>query len=571
MANHAAGDRNGPAQLSPTYIGYIATTMDALVLFEACLSGRLSHVPRRPHDRERPNLIRSGNVFIYEEHSSGIKRWTDGVPWSPSRILGNFLIYRELDRPFQPGEKKRAMKRPKADGGGVTKPANAPRANSMPYVNSIVTSSPSFSNFDAAQQHENRHLIGSLVDSYQFKLDGLVKKTISIQFRNVHHHMVSYYTIEDVLTGRLGTPTNNPDLAQYTPRPELISNGNFRSPIDDCDLVLDSQRQPAVVSIPRQLPEYSVMAGPGGRSMSTSVVHQLQPGWPASANYVPDGYQSVGALPPANYTAATGSSYSYASNPYRVHQQPNFGHPTDAHIRRHSTVPNMTQGSSIGYPNISSVDRSQLNAANTSFPTSLGFATPSLPANSAANGGLFGSPSTAANFSHADPQSTAVSGAGHHTNLYGSSSSPTAPTGFSHTSQHTNDPSGSGNHSRLYDTDSPPVVTTPYGHTNPHATSNHGSGQQNQQPTIYGSSGSTQHSVLYHNGHLGSGFDSARSHLQAAEFNPEPTTADFGSGSSGTTPTSMPFTLHHSDPNGTGMPDTSLAAHWSAQLPNSDF
>ncbi|CAO3597762.1 unnamed protein product [Absidia cylindrospora] len=27
----------------------------------------------------------------------GIKRWTDGLVWSPSRIFGNFLIYRELD------------------------------------------------------------------------------------------------------------------------------------------------------------------------------------------------------------------------------------------------------------------------------------------------------------------------------------------------------------------------------------------------------------------------------------------------------------------------------------------
>jgi hypothetical protein len=92
--------------LSPTFYGHIASTQDALILFEACLSGAVNHVARRPHDRERTSLIKSGNVFIYEEHSSGIKRWTDGVPWSPSRILGNFLVYRELERPFPPGEKK---------------------------------------------------------------------------------------------------------------------------------------------------------------------------------------------------------------------------------------------------------------------------------------------------------------------------------------------------------------------------------------------------------------------------------------------------------------------------------
>src|SRR5277367_6147845 len=97
--------------LSPTFYGHIASTQDALLLFEACLSGALNHVARRPHDRERASLIKSGNVFIYEEGASGIKRWTDGVPWSPSRILGNFLVYRELDKPLPPGEKKRANKK----------------------------------------------------------------------------------------------------------------------------------------------------------------------------------------------------------------------------------------------------------------------------------------------------------------------------------------------------------------------------------------------------------------------------------------------------------------------------
>ena len=99
--------------LSPTFYGHIASTQDALLLFELCLSGTLNHVTRRAHDRKRASLIKSENVFIYEEHSSGIKPWTDGVPWSPSRILGNFLDYRELERPFPPGEKKRAMKRSK--------------------------------------------------------------------------------------------------------------------------------------------------------------------------------------------------------------------------------------------------------------------------------------------------------------------------------------------------------------------------------------------------------------------------------------------------------------------------
>ncbi len=99
--------------LEPTWRGHVNTTMDALILFEACLLGRMNHVPRRPHDRERDSLIRSGNAFIYEEHSSGIKRWTDGYNWSPSRILNNFLIYRELEKAFRAPERRRRRSRRK--------------------------------------------------------------------------------------------------------------------------------------------------------------------------------------------------------------------------------------------------------------------------------------------------------------------------------------------------------------------------------------------------------------------------------------------------------------------------
>lgn len=78
-----------------TFYGVIETTADALRVFELCRQGRLGRVRRRLHESER-KLIRSGSVFVFDEKESGIKRWTDGRVWSPSRILGNFLIYREL-------------------------------------------------------------------------------------------------------------------------------------------------------------------------------------------------------------------------------------------------------------------------------------------------------------------------------------------------------------------------------------------------------------------------------------------------------------------------------------------
>lgn len=80
-----------------TFFGLIEGTADALRVFELCRRGKLGRVRRRLHEKER-KLIRSGSVFVFDEVESGIKRWTDGRLWSPSRILGNFLIYRELER-----------------------------------------------------------------------------------------------------------------------------------------------------------------------------------------------------------------------------------------------------------------------------------------------------------------------------------------------------------------------------------------------------------------------------------------------------------------------------------------
>jgi hypothetical protein len=140
--------------LVPTYKGHIASTTDALILIEACLLGELNHLPRLPHDHERQDLIKSGNVFIYEEHASGIKGWTDGVSWSSSHISGDFLIYQ--------------------------------------------------------------------VHSYPSKNDRLVKKTISVAYQGILHHLVSYYNVNDATSGGLSSPSENPQLQPFLPRTELI-------------------------------------------------------------------------------------------------------------------------------------------------------------------------------------------------------------------------------------------------------------------------------------------------------------------------------------------------------------
>ncbi|KAI1046291.1 hypothetical protein LB505_008502 [Fusarium chuoi] len=219
----------GTMPLRPTYVGFVRDTTDALLIFEACLSGTLSHVPRRPHDRERQDLIKSGNIFVYEEHASGIKRWTDSISWSPSRILGNYLLYRELEKPFPPGEKKRARGRngkSTTQSGGISK---ARQRNTVPFPQGLEHGNE----YPSVPSDDERHLVGSLVDSYDFKEQGLVKKTISITYQGVPHHLVSYYNVEDVKAGLLSGPSDDPRLRGVVPRTELMSGQNFRAPVEE--------------------------------------------------------------------------------------------------------------------------------------------------------------------------------------------------------------------------------------------------------------------------------------------------------------------------------------------------
>jgi len=313
---HITSIMTSASPLSPTFYGHIASTQDALLLFEACLSGALNHVARRPHDRERLSLIKSGNVFIYEEHSSGIKRWTDGVPWSPSRILGNFLVYRELERPFPPGEKKRAMKRSKRSPG-INKQEPFGSSN-----NGFNATSASASSFDAPSasslsKETERSLIGSLVDSYGFKEEGLVKKTVSVTVGGVSHHLVSYYTVADVMNNKIATPSKDPRFQHVTPRADLITKQNFRTPIDEVDSM-------------DRIDDRSVYASyPYGRN-GYEMTNQTTSHRPISLPTPPIGYGS-GSSTFGNYSINTHST-SYdslgqglASAPYSSQFAPSLG------------------------------------------------------------------------------------------------------------------------------------------------------------------------------------------------------------------------------------------------------
>ena len=327
-----------PPACTPTWRGHIETTKDALVIFEACFDGTLAHCFRRPHDRERNALIVSGNVFVYEEATSGIKRWTDGIPWSPSRILTNFLIYRQLNSPFPPGEKKRATKRSqRTSKPGEPYPSSA---TSTPVTDESRPFPPESPNPVIKEEHPdkdiNRGLVGSLVDSYEFKENGLLKKTMTVTVNHVQHHLVSYYSLEDV-KHNLRTPREDPLLKDLRPRDSLLNQPKFKFPnLDDAGdgtyEQMDGQQNPypgygyANGYDPSRM--YPALQGPQVSSPMGYQAGVYAPAHPpaTTASYASITPATAGYVPTVQY-APQHLQQSYA----HLGQQPQYQHQAAAH------------------------------------------------------------------------------------------------------------------------------------------------------------------------------------------------------------------------------------------------
>jgi hypothetical protein len=153
-----------------TYIGHIKTPHDALIVFEACRRGLFHRIQRRLAEKERVH-IQSGSVFAWDEREAGMRRWTDGRTWSPSRVSGSFLTYRELDT--------RCRRRGTSPNGSSDDEKPTSKASS----------------------------------ACSYKHDGLIKQSFSICTATGQKlHLISYYTKPDILTGRIRTPSCDPAL-----------------------------------------------------------------------------------------------------------------------------------------------------------------------------------------------------------------------------------------------------------------------------------------------------------------------------------------------------------------------
>ncbi|KAJ3001824.1 hypothetical protein HKX48_002661 [Thoreauomyces humboldtii] len=175
-----------------SFHGAVNSPNDALLLFEACRLNLLKRVQRRLSESERTAYVVSGAVFIWDEEESGIKRWTDGKHWSPSRINGSFLIYREVE----------------------------PRKTVIPGVSEEKI-------------------------EYVIKDGGLTKKAISITTSlGRKQHLVSYYLRTDVNRAQLEAPTDMQMFAEV-----VISTEIYPDFMTDCQASITSSRS-SITSLP---------------------------------------------------------------------------------------------------------------------------------------------------------------------------------------------------------------------------------------------------------------------------------------------------------------------------------
>ncbi|KAI0281877.1 Gti1/Pac2 family-domain-containing protein [Russula brevipes] len=185
------------------FIGYVETTTDALRLLVAARQGIIPRITRPLNDSERRSMIRSGAVFVFYVEESGIKRWTEGLSWSPSRIVGNFLVCRCF---------------PLCDHDTVLFPPGTSTFRVAP------PSSP------ANSYYHGRSDPSGARDSGAARSSNLIKKTITVKVSGTDHRLVSYYREDDVARGLLQRPTSRPDIMRLTIPPEMVHATNFRHP-----------------------------------------------------------------------------------------------------------------------------------------------------------------------------------------------------------------------------------------------------------------------------------------------------------------------------------------------------
>ncbi|KZP07643.1 hypothetical protein FIBSPDRAFT_762643 [Athelia psychrophila] len=169
-----------PGHPSP-FFGVVDTTENAFRLVIAARRGLVPRISQRLRHAELKEMITNGAVFLFSVEESGMKRWRDGLFWSPSRIDGNFLVYKEMN------------------------PVGEGRSSREEWLSSSA-------------QDPNGGL----------KAGGLHKRTITVKIEGHEFHVISYYRPEDVESGRLNVISSRPDITNLDLPEDLFRTADYR-------------------------------------------------------------------------------------------------------------------------------------------------------------------------------------------------------------------------------------------------------------------------------------------------------------------------------------------------------
>ncbi|KAJ3316736.1 hypothetical protein HDU76_001584 [Blyttiomyces sp. JEL0837] len=174
LCNHVTGIESA--------FGHLEGAVDAMLVVEGCRTGVLSCLDGRPKEIGDVSL-RSGSIIVFDEIGSRMRRWRDGKKWTPSRMSGPFLVYRELDGSLSDDQ---VISGDKQNSSSIHK---------------------------QHQSQDNRRIDSNEQDNRgipRVKEDGLIKKTISITTEEGRRYrVVSYYSQSDVSSGFLTTPSKS--------------------------------------------------------------------------------------------------------------------------------------------------------------------------------------------------------------------------------------------------------------------------------------------------------------------------------------------------------------------------
>ncbi|KAJ3297515.1 hypothetical protein HK104_000417 [Borealophlyctis nickersoniae] len=174
--------------------GRIECEEDGLLLLEAARRGLVPCVETRLV-KDVPIKVRPGSCFIYNQDRWGIKRWTDGRRWSPSRINGCFLVYRQCSwkMPHNAAVRKYGVSR-----GTV-------------HVNG------------------EKVKVGSK-GAYRVIQNGLIKSTLSAMMDGCTWHLVTYHQDGNSHYKKLCRPPNVRSLSGIQPLADIRLRARKRSP-----------------------------------------------------------------------------------------------------------------------------------------------------------------------------------------------------------------------------------------------------------------------------------------------------------------------------------------------------